>query len=579
MTDVIAKRTWNPAYSYPDIGLWREEAWADKGSPITPLAQWIEARNYETVRHTTRTGRFDGRADGFYTAKTHSVTYPHIVDHWRSQGLVYLSDEMGQMNWIALLPEATATGTAGPRDLLLVLHDADYGDPDWAMETVEHYRAYNERAARDGHVLLYVVTDGVDASNMYIHMLQELAIKNHIDLRKVYLDLSALERERKDLADVPGFDAEGAVVERFANVPVLDITGRWHNRVSHLWENATAPRYDDPRFDRERMIHSSAGERMARGLALEQRFADGYDPELLALLESRGVRFTGHETEGQQWFSLVPLNALDEGATPLPVMLVFQEVTSLNPFQAVSALSAYHEYIDIVSGGELIVLFFALESPDDNDLGRQIVADAAELFPVDRTRLYVTGHSHNGHLAMEFARRHHDIVAAAASLGNAYGLPAPAYSHESIKLTDDKVELMSTFDLPVIDISGHPESDFLNNEVGTTGFANAVDSWQRRLRAIGAPQKTYDEIATAVTDGDYATRMVGVPNDHSEVQYRLGSECYIVDVLNSKGQQRLRVVALENFPHMPAPQMPGLSWDFVRRFARDLATGDIVELH
>jgi hypothetical protein len=29
---------------------------------------------------------------------------------------------------------------------------------------------------------------------------------------------------------------------------------------------------------------------------------------------------------------------------------------------------------------------------------------------------------------------------------------------------------------------------------------------------------------------------------------------------------------------MPAPQLPELSWDFVKRFARDLDTGKVVEL-
>jgi hypothetical protein len=38
-------------------------------------------------------------------------------------------------------------------------------------------------------------------------------------------------------------------------------------------------------------------------------------------------------------------------------------------------------------------------------------------------------------------------------------------------------------------------------------------------------------------------------------------------------------VALEHFPHMIAPQMPALSWDFLRRFRRDQETGEIIDLY
>ena len=58
-----------------------------------------------------------------------------------------------------------------------------------------------------------------------------------------------------------------------------------------------------------------------------------------------------------------------------------------------------------------------------------------------------------------------------------------------------------------------------------------------------------------------------------------GCECYIAEVKNFAGKKRLRLVTLENLLHMPAPQMPALAWDFVRRFARDLETGEVIELY
>jgi hypothetical protein len=313
-------------------------------------------------------------------------------------------------------------------------------------------------------------------------------------------------------------------------------------------------------------------------MELERTYEHALDPRLLDYWEKMGLRYESHDKNGEQWVTLTPLYAYDKLERKLPVMLIFQEVTYLNKFQALAALSSYYQYCDIAAQGELMLLFFALETPDDNDLLYDILQDAADIYPIDKSRVYMTGHSHNGHFCMEFMRRHHQAIAAVASLGNAYGLPAPVYSHEALKVTDEMVDLMSTFDMPVIDICGIVESDFVSNEIGSEGFKNAVDSWQRRLKAFNCPMKSFEEIAAAKTSPDYVTKIIGVPSDRTEIQYKHGCECYIADIMNKAGKHRLRLVALENLPHMCAPQMPDLSWDFVRRFARNLETGEVIEL-
>jgi len=344
-----------------------------------------------------------------------------------------------------------------------------------------------------------------------------------------------------------------------------------------LFKNVFSDANQHPQFDLNRHVHSACGKAMADGMLLEYRFKSLADTEFISFWEQKGLCFESHQFKGERWISLVPLNIDDFYTEKLPVMVIFQEVNSINDFRPVSALSSYYEYCDLAASGELMLLFFTLETPDANELLVDILNDASKLYPIDLSRVYVTGHSHNGHLCMEFVRRHHRLIAAAAPLGNAYGLPAPAYSHEMWKVTDEMVDLMSTFDLPVIDICGVTESDFSHSELGSQEFSNAVDSWQRRLRAINAPMKSFEEIAATKKSFDPVTRVIGVPNDRTEIQFRHGCECYIADILNNVGKLRLRLVAIENMPHVPAPQMPALTWDFVRRFSRNLETGEVIE--
>jgi hypothetical protein len=58
-----------------------------------------------------------------------------------------------------------------------------------------------------------------------------------------------------------------------------------------------------------------------------------------------------------------------------------------------------------------------------------------------------------------------------------------------------------------------------------------------------------------------------------------GLECFINDYKNIDDNYHLRLVTLGDLVHTYVPQMPHLSWNFLRRFSRDLSTGKIVELY
>jgi hypothetical protein len=584
-----AEGSWNRQYTYDNIGLWQADAWKDRFSCICSLAQWIEKQNNQLIRSRAGAGTFAGRTDGVYDSKTCSVAYPDILEEWDKKGLFYKCTEMGGVCWIAMLPHAVRAGTLQDPRILVVLHDADFMDPNWAMDTLEYYRAYNELAAQAGLVVLYVVTDGPDQDNTYIGVLQELLAIFHLKEQQVFLDVSTIFLAGSRLGEIKEFtyqDGQGSIlqdpdgaVEHLGSIPVLDMTGRWQNRVSMYYRIITSPRSTQhPAFNQARHIHSACGRKMTDGMLLEHTYPNASDPGLLKYWQAMGLRYESHAKNGEQWLSIAPLSASEEPEKKLPVMLILQEVSATNAFQAVNALSLYYEYCDLVAQGQLICLFFALETPEDNDLFMDILQDAAEILPIDKRRVYVTGQSHNGHFASEFMRRHPAQIAAVATLSNAHGLLAPAYSQEVLKVTDEMVDLMSTFDVPLININAICENEFVNYNVDTPGFRNAADSWQRRLKAFNCPEKTYAEIAAARTNPDLATRMVGVPNDGSEIQFKYGCECYIANIRNKAGRHHLRLVTLENLPHMNAPQMPELSWDFVKRFARDLETGQVVEL-
>ncbi len=262
--------------------------------------------------------------------------------------------------------------------------------------------------------------------------------------------------------------------------------------------------------------------------------------------------------------------------------MIMQEIVKSDPHSVLCAYSLWYEYLNIAAQGDVMLLFFALEDPDSNDLYLRILDEATTRYPfLDRDRVYMTGHSHNGHYAMEFMRRHPEALAGVATLGNPHGLTNVI---DNARTLDDAIARMRTLDMPCINIDGEWENYFsckyltvMRGKPITPQMK--ADAWNNRLQAFRCPLRSEQEILAAPNSDDLATSKLGVPVDRSEVVYFEGDECYLGDVLNEDGEARLRVVTLENWPHATSAHAPWLSWSFLRRFVRDRATGRIVDTH
>jgi hypothetical protein len=210
-------------------------------------------------------------------------------------------------------------------------------------------------------------------------------------------------------------------------------------------------------------------------------------------------------------------------------------------------------------------------------------------FPTDPSRVYVTGHSHYGEFAMEFMRRHHRSIAAVGQQGDTAGIILDFYGS-----TQEGVELMTSIDMPVINVAGTtemvgifpmntdapgvPEDSPLRGRSFPMNRDDRIVSWKRRLYAMRCPIPSDEEIIAAA-NGNKVERVLGFPVDRADIVYAEGSECYIGDIKNIDGNFRFRTVAMENIPHTTSRFMHVLTWSFLRRFARDLKTGEVIELY
>jgi hypothetical protein len=574
----------NKYYSYENIELWKDEYWKDKASHLAGLVLWNQANEKLIEREypTDYTGALLMHPE--YNAKIGAIEDSNVIKYWADKGL-QMSILSQDNYWISMVPEKAIKDRSKKLPVLVVTHTESYSDPWWAVKTVEHYKKYNEMLAKSqDFIIIYLVAQEPDVEGNYLSLMQEAFILYPTDLDRVYIDVTLAKEKGQKLSEIPKFIYAGnpdkaieTITIESLDIPVINVCGQWDNRDSLSRGLVMYFKQNKGKFDPELLIHSYTGKRMMDGIALEHDIDNLYQSEFIKHWEEMGLKYEIHEYNGERWVSMVPLCAYDEPEKKLPVILVMQEMYHGNEHLPVAGLTYFYQTCEIAAQGECILLFFALEHPDDNDMFVDILDDATGLYPIDRTRVYVTGHSHDGFFSYEFAYRHPDIITAVATLGDPCGLTY--FGDPKMRIKDEQLEVLKNIDIPVINMLGTNEGGAVVPALGTKAFEDFAIAWQRRLKASCCPMKTTEEIEEAKNSEDYATRMIGLPVDKSSIIWSHGIEHYIGEVKNFDGKYHLNLFISQGMPHTTTPFMLDMAWSFLRRFARDPKTGEIIELY
>ena len=574
----------NRYYSYPKIDVWDKQSKKKEESPVWTLNRWMTERG---ILDTSFIHTEPPRTDGIFTAKNNSIVWPETKEYWQSKGMVFAAGEAGGANWISLVPEDVSRHENKEEPQVLVIEEVmDYANAMWAMDTMEIHADLNDMAAKNHAALLYIVSKERAFVTGNLNYICEFADLNHLRLSRMYLYMKGFADAGCRLADITGLtwrNGETGKIENFCEegIPAVSITDQWQNGGSFVVGMYSSDFPFGKYIDRNALIHSRTGELAADAASMELQYEDPEDPGLLEMFREMGVKAEIHPYEDTQWVTVAPLSAFEENPQKLPLMMIMMEVQPFHRHNAVSAYAAFYEYIRLAAQGELMLLFFARETPADNDELADIEKIAAGMYPIDQSRVYLTGHSHNACLLMEFMRRNWKMLAGVAPLGNCHGLPAPEYSNEPVKVTDEMISCMSSFDMPTIHICGQYENGYVFDDPMPpfTVKGNEAKAFRRRLLASGCPDRSEEEINAAVKSGSYIERHVGVPGDREGLDELFGTECSWVEERNTAGKYHLRLVTLWGMRHAPVPQMPYLSWNYLRRFARSLETGETIELY
>lgn len=567
---------YNKHYTYPDMFLWRDETYAGCETAAAPLFRGLAELMEKERRENGVIDHFPGRADLTRDAVNRCGYFADYVEAWRERGMHFSCS--GMMGTV-MAPTAVKNHEVYDTGVLYVPY-VSHDEPAEAMELLAENEALLEAAAKE-NILVQFAECGECTHGAVI----EKVIESQGTFRTVYhpiwLDISVLVRNGLTLADVPGLDLSvWAEPVTICGRTVVDLSDKLELTQAHQHNISVIYRRNQPAWDFQRHIRSVAAKRQAESMRLEYYCKDAHDPKMGDFWLERGIRYEDHHS-GHDWYiTLTPESVFEEPEHKLPLLIVMKEPRSACTISTQTAFQFYYDFIDICARGEFMMLFFALETPDDNDeVLPGIIEEVSENYPIDPSRIYLTGQSHNGYYALEFYRRHPKLIAAAATLCDPAGLQAGAVIDYYKSRAEEIVASFRQHDLPLIDINGNLENSYAKTDRTPEQIDDDVFYFQNRLKAWRLGERSREEILAAQASPDYATRKNGVPADRTEVRYMMGDEIYLSDYQNEDGRWLFRYISIENTPHMIMPQMAELSWEFLRRFARDRETGESIELY
>ncbi len=562
---------YNKDYTYPDMFLWQDETYRGCMNAAGPLFLKLQ----ELLEQEKHPDHFPDRTDLVTDAVNRMPYFPDYVKEWEEKGMCFsCAGMMGEV----MAPRALREHRVKDAPVLYIPYAAS-NDAKEGMNLIADNAELLEQAARD-NILVQFADCRASFHGAMIEKVIESQGTFRIPYKPILLDISALIRHGLTLADVPGLNpVQWREPFLFAGRMVVDITDKLDMKQAHQHNISEIYRHDEQRWhwDFDRHIRTMAAKRQAEGMRLEVDSQDAYTPEMQAFWRERGIRYEDHDRDGDWYITLTPTGKADTPEEKLPLFVVMKEARTACKASTQTAFQFYYDFIELCAQGQFMMLFFALETPEDNDeVLPGIIERVCEQYPVDPTRIYLTGQSHNGHYALEFYRRHPKLIAACAQLCDQVGLQSGAVIDYYLSRADELIESFRQYTYPDIVVNGSLENSYRKADRSAEKTAEDVQYFQNRMSAWRLHPYTEKEILDAQQSPDYATRMNGVPADRTEVRFLMGDEVYISDYFNQDGTNTFRYAAIENTPHMIMPQMAELSWEFCRRFARNRETGESI---
>ena len=292
--------------------------------------------------------------------------------------------------------------------------------------------------------------------------------------------------------------------------------------------------------------------------------------------------FKCYQNNFKLWNSFVPVSAFDPANKDRKYPLVIALHGGFNPMSIIDGWGFPQE----AAKREWIVIAPSLELDDILD---EIIEEAKQLYPIDESRIYLTGFSYGGFMSNTIGNKRPDVYAAVAPCGVAIsnGFVDKAIGPEPQTPFDGVARnvAMGTY-MPIMTVSGildghrYPIYEGKNYRTGEDQAEELLEGVNHWIRANGGKEVTLEECMALKGRDDISEeeKYIGLPlePDCRRTVDGDGLTCYIGDFKSADGIARVRIMCEMNMGHWPTPEHIRQVFDFFSHFSRDPETKESI---
>jgi len=329
-------------------------------------------------------------------------------------------------------------------------------------------------------------------------------------------------------------------------------------------------------YDSDKLVNSEFGDALVKIRRPFFLSEDEMSEEVVNYWAQRGLRkelIDGPE-DWNKWAIFTPLSALKEENKDRKYPLIFAlHGGGAGPDDGCTIFSTESEgYAELAADHELILGVL------DNHWDEGIMAFYDYLvknYPVDTSKVYLTGFSAGGNRATWTSLKHPELFA-----GILVGAGLPFY----FEYDESLVENAAKYRIPMIGIGGTHEK---GNSIPFS-TTNPVDNPLPEIvaRLLGAENKVRwanaffklnhieyysleENLAHVSKTDDEVEKIIGIKVQHSRITYEMGQKHYWAEYCDDSGLCLVKYIYIDNLPHCVPPNMMELGWEFLRKFSRD----------
>lgn len=366
------------------------------------------------------------------------------------------------------------------------------------------------------------------------------------------------------------YDYEGKEMwyQTTKNVQILRDPPKWDN-VAELFADELYSKDPTIGFDMEAFINSPAGEGTIKLLEPIVLFEDEMGEDLLAYWREKGItkELINADDPENKYATYVPVD-MDKSGKTYPLMVLMSGGS--DPIFTVEGFGV------VAYGAKAGYITVAIQTRDA-DTQIAIIDSLIEKYPIDTSRIYMTGNGGGMMSSMNTLVRYPEYFAAAAPFGCGFMLTRSGNRF----LTDEELEdnfINSNIQLPIQVLDGTSARTSWHPIIWRADADEQIYDYNLwfRINNIIAPELTRSNSMMQVVNSDKRVNNYTGLNFTTAWTYYLETEYYFGEFYDVNDVPMFRIGIAKDISHWHSASYPGLIWDFCSMYSRDADTGAII---